>query len=352
MTAGPLAGVKVVELAQLVSGPYCGTLLMGLGAEVLKVEPTAGDIARNFGPFVSGESVYFEAVNQGKRSIRLALGTPEGREELEGLLSSADVLIYNMRASAAARLGLDRASLEVRHPDLIVCEISGFGAEGEVAGRPGVDLVFQAASGLMAATGEPGGPPTRAATNVPDFFAAMSATCGVLAALYGRATQGRAPAVNVTLLGATIAMQACWFAAHSAGGQVQRLGNASPFSAPTGSFETQDRPVVISVVNDKQWLDLLGLLDLRALAEDPRFLTNDLRCRHHRELHAQVEPAFAQRTARAWVEALTEVGISASPALDYGEVLREWPQFFDVRDGVAIAHPPFGLETSGEAGAR
>jgi CoA:oxalate CoA-transferase len=345
MTARPLAGVRVVELAQLVSGPYCGTMLAELGADVLKIEPPQGDMARQFGPFLAnGESAYFLAVNRGKQMLRLDLRTDEGKAALEEELAEADVLIHNMRVDAARRLGVDSATLSKRLPRLVVCEVSAFGTEGSGSERVGVDLIFQAEAGFMSVTGEPDGPPLRAGTNVPDFFAAISATAGVLAALHERERSGRAPAVSLSLLNATLALQTCWFAAHSAGEPARRLGNASPFSSPTGSFMAADREVVVSVVHDAHWQRFWERLGLDELVEDQRFATNDLRCRHRDALAERIEPALATRTAADWIARLHAAGLPAALAHTYDEVLESWGERFGHTQGFAVAPTPFTLD--------
>jgi crotonobetainyl-CoA:carnitine CoA-transferase CaiB-like acyl-CoA transferase len=342
--SGPLDGVRVVELAQLVAGPYCGTLLAGLGADVVKIEPAGGDMSRQFGPFPGGESAYFRSVNHGKRTRTLSFSDPDARAELTRQLDAADVLIHNMRPAAARRLGVTGAQLHESHPRLVVCEISAFGSEGVAADRVGVDLVAQAESGLMSVTGFPPGPPTRAGTNVPDFFAAVTATAGVLAALRERDRTGVAPTVSMSLLQATVAMQTCWIAAEAAGGEITQLGNGSPFSAPTGSFRAADRDVVVSVVNDEHWRRFCAILALDELPADPRFGTNDDRCAHRTELDPLVAARFATRPAADWVAALREAGLPVGLALDYTEVRGTYPHLFDTDDlGVAVAKPPFEL---------
>lgn len=342
----PLQGIRVVELAQLVSGPYCGSLLAGLGAEVIKIEPPAGDMARQFGPFVSSDSAYFESVNRGKTCVRLDLSTDQGRERLVEYLTGADVLIHNMRLAAARRLGIDAATVRSRFPDLIVCEISAFGADDHSHKRVGVDLVFQAEAGFMHVTGHPGGPPTRGGTNVPDFFAALSATSGVLAALLARERTSRVSTVEVSLLDATLAMQTCWFAAHTAGHPIVKLGNGSVFSSPTGSYETADRDIVISIVHDQHWRILCDVLGASDLPDDPRFITNDLRCQNRQDLDEILQTLFRSRRATEWVATLTEAGLPAGICRNYDEVVGAWSERFDWGRGYAIAPPPFRL-TSG-----
>lgn len=336
----PLAGVRVVEVAQLVSAPYCGTLLAELGADVVKVEPPHGDMSRQFGPFLDGESVYYRAVNRGKRCLTLDLSSADGRAVLMREIAGADVLLHNLRVGAARRLGVTAVQLQDAHPRLVVCEVSAFGADDD---RVGVDLIFQAESGLMRVTGHPGGPPTRVGTNVPDFYAAMCAFGAVLGALRERDLTGRAPAVSLSLLGASIAMQTCWFAAHGAGADVGPLGNASPFSSPTGSFNASDREVVVSVVNDEHWRRLCAVLDRPDLAADRRFADNQGRCEHRAELQGLLAPAFTARAAADWQTDFRAAGLPVALALDYAEVREAWPQFFTDHDGVTVPEPPFRL---------
>jgi CoA:oxalate CoA-transferase len=351
MTVRPLEGVRVVELAQLVSGPLCGTMLADLGAEVLKVEPPSGDLSRQFGPFraADGESAFFLAANRGKRSVQLDLREDGARAELERLLASADVLIHNMRVDAARRLRVDAVSVTARHPRLVVCEITAFGT-GEDADRVGVDLIFQAEAGLMSVTGEPHGGPLRTGPHIPDVFAASIATTGVLAALRERDRGGRTPIVSVSMLDATLALQTCWIAAHSGGLPMGRLGNASPFSAPTGAFAASDREVVISVVSDAHWARLCAVLGVPDLVADPRFASNAARCRNRDELVALLAPAFAARPAEEWVRALDAAGLPAAIARSYDEVLERWGDRFADDDGIAITPRPWRVHPPLEVG--
>lgn len=344
MTPGlPLSGVRVLELAQLVAGPYAATLLAALGAEVRKVEPKEGDFARTFGPFVDGRSVFYEAVNAGKPpSQRLDLGTEAGRGRLEELLADSDVLLHNMTPRAAARLGLNEADLAGRHPELILCAVSAFGETGEDARRTGVDLLFQAESGLMSVTGNGDGPPLRAGTNIPDFYAAAMAALGVTAALYERQTHGTARGVHVSLLDATVALQACWFAMLGAGVTPERLGNESPFTAPTGTFATADGEILLSIVSDRHWL-ILG--DLLGLASDvlETFGTNPQRCANRVAVRAVVEKALAAYDADAWVERLVDAGIPAGRVRSHPEVHAAHPDLFEDVSGIPVARSPIRL---------
>jgi CoA:oxalate CoA-transferase len=338
----PLNGVRVLELAQLVAGPYCATLLAALGAEVHKVEPAAGDFSRTFGPFVDGRSTFYESVNAGKPTERLDLGRREGRERLDVLLAQSDVLVHNMTPRAAARLGLSEEGLAARHPDVILCAISAFGEEGEEARRTGVDLLFQAESGLMSVTGLSDGPPLRVGTNVPDFYAAAMAALGVTAALYERRIEGAARAVHVSLLDATVALQACWFGMLGAGVTPERLGNESPFTMPTGTFHTADGDILISIVSDRHWRvlgELLGLSQETVEAYD----TNVVRCENRAAVRGAVEAALSARGAGEWVEVLIDAGLPAGAVRTHQEVHAQHPDLFTDVDGIPVARSPIRL---------
>ena len=346
----PLAGIRVLEVAQLVSGPYCGTLLAELGASVVKVEPPHGDMARNFGPFVDGESAYFRAVNRGKETVNLDLNDQSDREVMEKLLADADIFITNMSPAAANRNSLSQEQLTARHPRLIVCSISGYGSEGMNAERVGVDLIFQAESGLMSITGYPGGPPTRVGTNVPDFFGALSAFSGIMVALRSRDVNNVIEHVEVSLMEATLAMQTCWLAAHSAGSGLDRMGNGSPFSSPTGSFETADGFLVVSIVNNHQWARFCEILGQPDWREDQRFATNDLRCINRDTLESLMKPVLGKRPAQDWRDDLNRGGVGAAVPTDYEDVLSDWNDWFHWVDGVAIAGLPFRVQNISKKG--
>jgi CoA:oxalate CoA-transferase len=340
----PLVGLRVVEVAQLVSGPYCGTLLAQLGATVVKVEPPQGDMARHFAPFVNDDSAYYRSVNRGKDEVRLELGSEQGRARLEDLLADADVLIHNMRPDAARRAGIASEELRVRFPNLIVCSISAYGGGAERRDGVGVDLIFQAESGLMSITGFPDGPPMRAGTNVPDFFSALAAFSGIMVAIHQRQATGRAPRVDISLMEATLALQTCWLAAHSAGGKLSRMGNGSPFTSPTGSFETSDSHVVVSVTNEGQWAKFCGILGRLEMLQDERFSSNENRCQNRAELEGTILPIFRTRSTQDWVQAFKAAGLGAARPADYDEVLVTWADLFQWEDGIAMANLPFRLE--------
>jgi CoA:oxalate CoA-transferase len=334
---GPLYGVRVVEIAQLASGPYCCALLASLGASVHKIEPPAGDLSRTLPPFIDGESAFFRALNHEKTLETVDLKSPAGRARGAELLSSADVLVHNLSAGAATRLGLDTEELRGTYPGLVVCAISAFGSHGDEAHRVGVDLIFQAESGLMSVTGLAEGPPFRAGTNIPDLFAGVLAALGVLAGLRERDASGMAPAVSLSLIASTVALQSTWFTALSSGLSLSRMGNDSPFSAPNGTFRAADVELAISIVGDRQWASFCNVLELES--DDPRFATNDLRCRNRIPLRKAIEDKLAAGDAAYWVESLVAAGLPAGLIRTYDEVVAGRPSLF-ARDGQTLLTSP------------
>lgn len=339
----------MLELAQLVSGPYCTTLLAMLGAEVYKVEPPAGDFARTFGPFRDGHSTFYEAVNTGKNGERLDLGTSVGRTRLQVLMAESDVLVHNMTPAAAARLGLTAAKLAEHHPGLVLCGLSAFGKSPSVESRTGVDLIFQAESGLMAVTGEVDGRPLRAGTNVPDFYAAAIAALGIVAALHERQAVGTARALDVALLDATVSMQACWFAMLGGDQPPEQLGNESPFTMPTGTFRTGDGDLVLSVVGDRHWRLLCEALGMDEEIIQ-RYATNVLRCAHRSSVRGEVESKLQTHSATEWLEILSERGLPVGLVRTHQEVLSNRPDLFAEVGGIPIANCPIHFSPPTDGG--
>lgn len=319
----PLSGIRVVELGALVAAPYCGMLLADLGADVIKVEPPEGDMARQFAPFVGGgESAFFLAVNRGKRSVAVDLREEQGRETVRDLIASADVVLHNYRTGVAERLGLGYDELDAINPRLVYCAISGYGPEGPMARRPGIDLLFQAESGMMAITGEADGPPVKVGTNAADVYAATMASTTILAALVERAATGRGARIDISLRDAFLALQACWVSSYLATGeQPARLGAASPFTAPTDVFPTKDDSIVLAVVNDKHWRIFRDVLELPIDPADDRYIDNEARVRNAAALRELVVVALSARTTAEWLDAFASARIPAGRVLDYSGVV-------------------------------
>ena len=296
-------------------------LLADLGADVIKIEPPAGDMARRFGPFVGEESAFFMSVNRGKRSVVIDLTTIAGREEVLELVRFSDVVLHNYRTGVAERLGLGYDSLQPTNPGLVYCAISGFGPQGPMAQRPGMDLLFQSESGMLAVTGEPGGSPVKVGTNAADVYTATMASTTIVAALLGRATSGRGSRIDISARDAFLALQACSFSSYLATGhQPERLGSASPFTAPTDVYGTADGSIVLAVINEKHWRILVATLELEINNDDVRFADNQARVANSAVLRSLVESALARQGTSAWLKVFEQAGIPAGRVLTYADV--------------------------------
>lgn len=320
-TNKPLAGVTVLEMGALVAAPFCGMLLADMGANVIKLEPPEGDMARYFAPFVHDESAFFMSVNRGKRSVQLDLKDRSDRECARTIASQADVVLHNFRSGVVERLGLSYQDLSPLNQGLVYCGISGFGPTGPMATRPGIDLLFQAESGMIAITGTEAGPPVKVGTNAADVYAATTAAFAISSALVQRASSGRGTEIHVSLRDAFLALQACWFTSYLATGQQpSRLGSGSPFTAPTDVYRAQDGDIVLAVVNDKHWRIFCEALELSDLVDDPRLTTNASRVAHAELLRDRVNAALSTRTVTEWQEMLDRAGIPVGRVLTYDDV--------------------------------
>ena len=323
-SARPLEGVRVLELGALVAAPYCGMLLADLGADVIKIEPPEGDMARHFAPFVAGESAFFMSVNRRKRSVVLDLKQPEAVSWVHEMVKQCDVVLHNYRVGVAERIGVGYEEFAALNPRLVYCAISGFGPSGPLAHRPAIDLLFQAESGMMAITGEPDGSPVKVGTNAADVYAATTAATCINAALVQRGRTGLGQRVDVSLRDAFLALQACWFTSFLATGeQPERLGAGSPFTAPTDVFPTMDGRIVLAVVNSKHWRILCGTLGLDHLVDDGRFGDNEARVANASELREIVSEVLAGRSTEQWIELFDEAGIPAGRVYDYQQVVAD-----------------------------
>ncbi|KMW60595.1 L-carnitine dehydratase/bile acid-inducible protein F [Candidatus Rhodobacter oscarellae] len=350
MTA-PLAGLKVVELARILAGPWAGQTLADLGADVIKVEAPTGDDTRKWGPpFIErgGEktAAYFHSCNRGKRSIAVDFRTPEGQRQVRALVAEADVLIENFKVGGLAKYGLDYDSLIALNPGLVYCSITGFGQTGPYAHRAGYDFIIQGMSGLMSITGEPEGQPQKVGVAVTDIFTGLYATIAIQAALAQRARTGRGQHIDMALLDAATAITANQAMNYLATGAApQKMGNAHPNLTPYQVFDCADGWIIIATGNDAQYQRLCGLLGVPELARHPAYLTNADRVAHRDALTA----ALTERTkgfAKADLLAACEAeGVPAGPINDLEEVFAD-PQLsargarMDL-DGVPSVRPPF-----------
>jgi crotonobetainyl-CoA:carnitine CoA-transferase CaiB-like acyl-CoA transferase len=312
MSAGPLAGIRVLDLSRVLAGPYCTQALADAGADVIKVEqPGKGDDTRGWGPpFVDGESCYFLAVNRGKRSLTLDLKHPRGREILRALVEGSDVLVENFRPGALDAMGFSCEACHALNPRLVYASVSGYGAGGPWGGRPGYDVIVQGESGLMSVTGEPGGPPLRAGASVVDVMAGMNVAQGILLALLRRQQTGQGGRVEVALLDGALSLLAYHNTAWLLAGQEPRAwGNRHPNLAPYGTYVAADGVVVMGVGNEPAWRGFCAAAGRPELASDPRFATNALRVANGAALDEELAPLFLSRTADDWLSRLEAAGI-------------------------------------------
>jgi crotonobetainyl-CoA:carnitine CoA-transferase CaiB-like acyl-CoA transferase len=324
---GPLAGLRVVEVAHIMAGPVCGLMLADLGADVVKVErlPAGDDTRRMVPPTQDGESAAFMMMNRNKRGVALDLRREEGRAAVRRLAARADVVIENFRRGAMERMGLGYEALRAANPRLVYCSLSGYGRTGPYADRGGFDLVTQGMSGLMSITGEgPGRPPVKVGPPITDITAGLLAAMGVLAAHVRALATGEGQQVDTSLFEAGI-VQTYWQAAIclATGVSPGPLGSAHPLNAPYQAFETSDGWVNIGAANQRNWLALVEAIGAPALADDPRFADNARRMAHLPDLQAALAPLFRARTTAAWLGALEAAGVPAGPVLSIAEMVRD-----------------------------
>jgi crotonobetainyl-CoA:carnitine CoA-transferase CaiB-like acyl-CoA transferase len=318
----PLAGLKVLELARILAGPWAGQLLADLGAEVVKVErPGRGDDTRQWGPPFApdGAAAYFHACNRGKSSVAIALNTQDGQAQVRALAAGADVLIENFKVGGLAKYGLDFPALSALNPRLVYCSITGFGQDGPYAARPGYDFIIQGMGGAMSLTGEPDGAPQKSGVAYADVFTGLYATVAILAALRERDRTGRGAHLDMALLDTQVAVlgnQALyWMVSREV---PRRMGNGHVSLVPYQAFEVADGEMIVAVGNDRQFERLCGILGLEALAQDERFRTNPARVVNREALIPLIEAKMRGRRRHELADALEAAGIPAGPinALD------------------------------------
>ncbi len=314
----PLAGIRVLDLSRVLAGPYATALLADLGAEVIKLEPPQGDDYRHVGPFRDGESALFTLNNRGKRAIVLSLKDPAHLAVAQAIAAQVDVVVENFRPGVAARLGLGAEALRAVNPGLIYCSISGFGQAGPFADLPAYDVVVQAMSGLMAATGEQGGAALKTGESMADLIAGLFGSWSIMAALVQRGRTGQGATLDVAMYDALFSMLTTSHALHLYGGVLpERVGNRHPLSTPFGCFATADGQVVICVLNDRQWGKLCALIG--ADATEARFGSDSLRTAHEPEVKALIEAWSRGLTTGQAVAALTAAGLPTAPIQDIGQ---------------------------------
>lgn len=341
---GPLTGLKVVELSQIMAGPTCGMLLADMGADVIKVERIpAGDDTRTYSePSVNGESAAFMMMNRNKRSIALDLKADGAKEVIRRLATGADVLTENYRKGVMEKLGIGYEALRRLNPGLIYCAITGYGRTGPYADKGGFDLIAQGFSGLMSITGEPGQAPIKAGSPITDINAGVLAALGVVSAYVHRLKTGQGQMVDTSLMEAGV-QQTYWQAAifFATGVSPEPTGSAHILAAPYQAFPTLDGWINIGGANPANWKRLTMLVGMPELADDPRFRENAGRMKNLRELTPILAECLKKRTTRAWLEDLDAAGIPAGPINKVGDTLVD-PQVIARDMVVELKHPKAG----------
>jgi crotonobetainyl-CoA:carnitine CoA-transferase CaiB-like acyl-CoA transferase len=331
----------VLDVTQVMAGPYCAMLLCDMGARVIKIEPPGGDSTRAMAGASGSDSAAFNAVNRGKLGIVLNLQRREGREVLRRLAATADVLIENYRPGVMARLGLDYATLAAENPRLVYASISGYGQTGPAAAKGGFDLVAQGVSGIMSVTGEPERPPVKAGPPLTDLGAALFALSAILAAIHWRTSSGRGQYIDTSLLDAGVALSV-WEATEFFAGQTpQRLGSAHRMSAPYQAFRCADGFITVGAANDRSFTKLATVLGHAEWVSDPRFATDAERVRHRVALAEAIEAVLLSSSCAEWLQRLEAAGIPCGPINTYAEVFAD-PQVAARELAVEIDHPTLG----------
>ena len=331
----------MLDVTQVMAGPYCAMLLCDMGARVIKVEPPGGDSTRAMAGARGGDSPAFNAVNRGKLGVVLDLRRSEGRNAFRRLARTADVLVENYRPGVMARLGLDYPTLAAENPRLVYASISGYGQTGPAASKGGFDLVAQGVTGIMSVTGEPDRPPLKAGLPLTDLGAGLFALSAILAALVWRTSSGRGQHIDTSLLDAGVALSVWEATEYFAGQGPQRLGSAHRMSAPYQAFRCADGNITIGAANDRMFSKLAVVLGHQEWVSDPRFASDDRRVQHRVALASLIEAVTVKSTCADWLRRLDEAGIPCGPINTYAEVFAD-PQVIARELAVEVDHPTLG----------
>lgn len=323
----PLSGLRVVELARILAGPWAGQLLADLGAEVVKIErPGTGDDTRQWGPPFApdGSAAYFHACNRGKTSVALDFADADDLERARDLVRSADVVIENFKVGGLAAYGLDHASVAKDNPGIVYCSITGFGQTGPYRDRAGYDFIIQGMGGIMSLTGEPDGPPQKCGVAYADIFTGVYSAVAILAALRERDRTGKGCHIDMALLDTQIGVLANQALNWMVSGKVpRRMGNGHANLVPYQAFEVADGEIIVAVGNDRQFERLCGILGMPELARDERFATNPARVSNREVLLPLLADAMTSREREEFAAALEQAGIPAGPINQVDQVFAD-----------------------------
>lgn len=320
----PLAGVRVIEFCSTAAGPFSAMLLADMGADVIKVEPPAGDGLRNWPPLSDGYSENFASLNRNKRSVVLDLKQPDDLALARRLIRDAEVVIENNRPGVMDRLGLGYAALSADQPGLIYASISAYGQSGPRAGEGGFDLTVQAAAGVMSVTGEPGGAPVKCGVPLSDFASGLYAAFSIAALLVRVRAGGRGTHIDIPMFGCTLGIAALQTSEYFGNGRNPgKLGSAHPRNAPYQAFRAQDGHFAIAAGTHKLWLAVLDVVGHPELAEDARFLGTTDRAHHQEALKDLLEAVFTQQPVDHWIAAFNRAGVPHARINDYAAALAD-----------------------------
>ena len=348
---GPLDGIRVFDLSRILAGPTCTQLLGDLGADVIKIErPGAGDDTRKWGPpYVkakdgrnTNESAYYLSSNRNKRSLAIDISQKAGQALARRLISKCDIMVENFKVGDMAKYGLAYDDIKKDNPRLIYCSITGFGQTGPYAPRAGYDMLAQGLGGIMSVTGEPGGPPLKVGVGIADIMCGMYATTAILAALHHRDKTGEGQYIDLSLLDTQVAWLANVGLNYLTSGDVpQRVGNEHPNIVPYNVIPTSDGHVILAVGNDGQFVKFCDFAGEKDLAQDPRFVTNELRVKNRRALYDLLDGIVRRKTQEEWVQGLAKLGVPCSPVNPVDQVFAD-PQIRARAMQIALPHPLAG----------
>lgn len=349
--AGPLKGLKVIDLSRVLAGPWCGQILADMGAEVIKVEkPELGDDTRQWGPpFLkdcngndTSDAAYFHSANRGKKSVALDIACSEGQKIIKKLVADADILIENFRVGGLKKYGLDYDSLSTINPRLIYCSITGFGQTGPYKNRPGYDFMIQGMGGLMSITGDGDGDPMKTGVAISDLTTGLYATIAILGAVHERHASGKGQYIDMALLDVQVAWLANQNMNYLIGGEVpKRRGNTHPNIVPYQVFATSDGHIIIAVGNDAQFKSFSKAINASELAIDERFSTSSARVENRDTLIPLIEEILIKNTSEHWLEVMEKASVPVGPINNIAEVFAD-PQVKARGLEFALDHPVAG----------
>ncbi|MBN2074104.1 MAG: CoA transferase [Dehalococcoidales bacterium] len=342
---GPLEDIRILDLSWVLAGPFCTMNLSDLGAEVIKLErPNVGDLARGNAPFIDGESSYFMSINRGKKSVTVDLQTEKGKELFLKLVKKVDVIVENFVPGTMKRLGLDYDTVKEYNPRIIYTSLSGFGQSGPHAQNRALDVIIQAAGGLMSITGETDGPPVKPGASIGDLTAGLFTTIGILSALHEREKSGKGQYIDISMLDCQLSILENAFARYFANGEIpKRLGTRHAVFTPFQAFETKDGYIVIAMVGGarNQWPLFCAIIGHLELMDDEKYQTGASRTEHYDELAPILNEVLKTKTTDEWIKELSEVGIPCGPINNIAEVAAD-PQVEHRNMIIDVPHPKLG----------